>query len=311
MRVRRRVVLRSVGGASIGALAGCLGGAGRVGEAGEYTEKESLTDDFDRNHLHGLAYDHETEQLYLATHHGLFALRNDEDLYLVGDSTDDFMGFTMHPRTPAILYRSGHPSDGGTLGVQRSADGGFTWTTIFTGLEGETVDFHVMTLSDADPDVLIGGYHGKLYVTEDAGDSWHIATGDGLPSDGPCWGVPCLATDSSESSTLLAGTGEGLLRSTDLGEAWRRLTNQAVAGITVHPADPSIVYGFTRDGIVQSTDGGAAWRVVQSAKEFGGDEFGFGFAVNRAVPEEVYVGTTSNRVLKTTDAGERWTSLVS
>lgn len=306
MPIRRRVLLRSLGAVGVGALAGCLGGTKQEGESNELSAKESLTDDFDRNHLHGLAYDHTTEQLYLATHHGLFVLKNDEDLFLVGDSSDDFMGFTMHPERPDILYRSGHPSGGGNLGVERSEDGGFTWTRIFTGLDDETVDFHMMTISDADPEVLFGGYHGKLYVTEDAGKTWRIATSNGLSGQGLCWGVPCLAPDSGERTTVLAGTQEGLFVSTDLGEAWQRHTPKPVAGITVHPTDASILYGFTHEGIVQSTDRADTWQVVQPATEFGGNESAFGFAVNHAAPDKVYAGTTVNRVLRTTDAGETW-----
>lgn len=163
-----------------------------------------------------------------------------------------------------------------------------------------------MTISDADPDVLFGAYHRQLYVTEDAGETWRIATSNGLPEQGLCWGAPCLAPDSSERTTVFAGTREGLFVSTDLGEAWQRHTTNAVAGITVHPTDASILYGFTHDGIVQSTDRGDTWRVIQPATEFGSNEAAFGFAVNRTAPDHMYAGTTTNRVLKTTDPGNAW-----
>lgn len=311
MQIRRRALLRSLGIGGAGALAGCLGQSSTVGAPGELTPKDSLTDDFGQNHLHGLAYDHGNEQLYLATHHGLFVLQNDADLFLVGDSVDDFMGFTIHPETPDILYRSGHPRGGGNLGVERSDDGGFTWTRIFTGLGNETVDFHVMTISDADPDVLFGSFHGELYVTEDAGETWRITASNGLPEQGPCWGVPCLAADSVERTAVFAGTQEGLFLSTDLGETWQRRATNAIAGITVHPTDASILYEFSNDGIVQSTDRGDTWRVILSGTEVGPNEAVFGFAVDRTAPNHVYAGTTTNRVLKTTDAGAAWDGIVS
>lgn len=290
------------------AIAGCLSGESG-GTPGELTAKESLTDDFTQNHLHGLAYDHVDEQLYLATHHGLFVLKNDADLYLVGDSTDDFMGFTMHPETPEILYRSGHPRGGGNLGVERSEDGGFTWSQIFTGVNNETVDFHMMTISDAAPEVLIGMYHGKLYVTEDAGESWRIAAGSGLPAEGSCWGAPCLATDSDDPMAVFAGTNEGLFLSRDLGETWQQHAPAVILGVTAHPAEASVLYGYSRDGIVRSTDRGETWTKSADGDSVGSDDAVFGFAVNRAAPDILYAGTTQNRVLKSADGGDTWTEI--
>lgn len=280
-----------------------------VGESEELTPKESLTEDFRHNHLHGIAYDHDDQRLYLASHYGLFVLR-DDDLYLVGDSLDDHMGFTMHPEDPSILYRSGHPKDGGNLGVEYSEDGGMTWERIFTGIGDETVDFHSMTISDADPDVLLGAYAGALYVTEDAGENWRVADGEGLPEEGPSWGVPALAADMDDRTTVFAGTYEGLFESTDLGDTWDRRTSGAFTAITIHPTDAAIRYGFTEEGIVRSDDDGDTWSVLYPASEFESDEYVFGIAVNRGAPEEVYAATTANRVLHSMDGGEQWTELL-
>src|SRR3989344_5855590 len=113
------------------------------------------------SHAHSLAVDScDSSKLYIATHYGLFVLMNDEDLYRVGDATDDYMGFSTHPTEAKLFYSSGHPNGGGNIGVQKSEDGGVTWTKISDGVEGP-VDFHAMTISPVDPNIPYGWY-GKL-----------------------------------------------------------------------------------------------------------------------------------------------------
>ena len=49
-------------------------------------------------HAHGLAVDVEnSSKLYIATHHGLLVLENGKELFRVGKSQDDYMGFSPHP----------------------------------------------------------------------------------------------------------------------------------------------------------------------------------------------------------------------
>ena len=115
----------------------------------------SITHAFERNHLHGVAYVPEANGLYLATHYGLFLLR-DGQLYQVGDSRDDYMGFSRHPEDPEIFLASGHPRTGGNMGVVISRDGGASWQPVFTGLGDEVVDFHAMVVSPTARDRLYG-----------------------------------------------------------------------------------------------------------------------------------------------------------
>ena len=50
------------------------------------------------SHGHGLAVDvNDPSKVYIATHYGLLLLQNEKDLYRVGKSKDDYMGFSPHP----------------------------------------------------------------------------------------------------------------------------------------------------------------------------------------------------------------------
>lgn len=273
----------------------------------DFTPVDSLTDEYAANHLHGVGFDHERELLYLASHFGLYVLDETGDLFIVGDSRDDHMGFTMHPDDPKTLYRSGHPyGEPGNLGVERSTDGGRTWDQIFTGVEDETVDFHSMAISPADPDVLVGSYRGAIYVTEDGGENWTIADGAGLPAVGTCWGAQCLATDTADRETIYGGTAEGLFRSDDLGDSWELVTDMLTIGILVHPESPEQLWGFVPEGIVTTTDGGDSWELFLDHTAFREEEMVFGFAVDYSDPASLFAGTSADRVFRSDDGGEIW-----
>jgi hypothetical protein len=88
------------------------------------------------SHGHGLAVDpNDSSKVYIATHHGLLVLQNDKDLYRVGASMDDYMGFSVHPTESNVFFSSGHPSLGGNIGFMKSLDGGFTWKKISNGVD--------------------------------------------------------------------------------------------------------------------------------------------------------------------------------
>src|SRR3990170_2525273 len=56
-------------------------------------------------HGHGLAVDvSDPSKVYIATHHGLLLLQNEKDLYRIGKSRDDYMGFSPHPTESNVFF---------------------------------------------------------------------------------------------------------------------------------------------------------------------------------------------------------------
>src|SRR3546814_9243858 len=54
-------------------------------------------------HFHGIAVDpRNPDRLYLATHHGFFAVGPDGVAQQISETEDDFMGFTPHPSDPDV-----------------------------------------------------------------------------------------------------------------------------------------------------------------------------------------------------------------
>lgn len=205
------------------------------------TPVESISSLFD-NHIHGLGYDSQNQRLFVATHYGLFVWK-DGRLFQFGQNRHDFMGFSLHPTNPNIFYTSGHPEKGGNMGVMKSEDGGVTFMGIFRGLGGETVDFHSMAISPANPGILYGWFVEKLYRSKDGGKSWELASVRGLPPTGLCWGGPCLSADGHSEARVYAGTPEGLFVSQDFGENWTKLDAPLGAGAP-RPLLPGSAYFF-------------------------------------------------------------------
>jgi photosystem II stability/assembly factor-like uncharacterized protein len=264
------------------------------------------------NHIHGLGYDSKNGRLFIATHYGIFIWKEGK-LFQLGQSRDDFMGFSLHPSNSDVIYTSGHPQSGGNMGVMKSEDGGITFKQIFTGLSGETVDFHSMILSPANPNIFYGWFNGKVYRTKDGGKSWQFAVARGLPSEGLCWGAPCLSADGQDERTVYSGTRNGLLISRDFGDNWIAAGSDVggIGGIGVNPRNSKNILAFTEKlGLAISDDGGKSWRKVNQGPKLSPKEFIFAFAFDRSNANQIFAAT-GEQIFQSIDSGKTWRKILS
>lgn len=265
--------------------------------------QEHLTPEKEITHGHGLAVDvNDPSKLYIATHHGLLVLLNDKELYRIGKSKDDLMGFSSHSSDPNMFFSSGHPSMGGNIGFQRSSDGGVTWEKVSLGIDGP-VDFHTMTASLVNPSIIYGWYRGNIQRSQDFGKTWEIVNRDIL--------AVSLAADSQDEQTVYAATpnGRGVLVSRNKGVSWTSLTKELEGGqvsvVTVHPGDAGIIFAFAEKlgGLGKSTDGGKTWKRINET--FAGETV-LHIALSKMNPNIMYALTHENKLFKSTDIGETW-----
>src|SRR3989344_5215280 len=262
-------------------------------------------------HGHGLVVDvKDPNKLYIATHHGLMVLINEKDFYRVGESRDDYMGFSPHPTESNVLFSSGHPSFGGNIGFQKSEDGGVTWKKISEGENGP-VDFHAMTVSPVNPSLIYGWYQGNIQRSTDQGKNWEIVNRDLL--------AVYLASDTQDENVVYAATpkGQGVMVSRDKGTTWTSLSGAleggAVSIIAVHPQDVKILLTFSEKlgGLGKSIDGGTTWKKATEARLPDGQGFNgetiLHIAFNRSNPSVVYALTHENKLYKSADTGDSWT----
>jgi photosystem II stability/assembly factor-like uncharacterized protein len=256
-------------------------------------------------HFHGLVVDPtDPSRLYLATHHGLYALAPDGSATRLSP-VQDFMGFTAHPTNPSILYASGHPAAGGNLGFIVSEDGGGSWRQLAEGVDGP-VDFHQMDVSPADPKKIYGAYAGDLQISRDGGQTWEVV---GPAPDG----LIDLAASSTDSSTLYAATQNGLLKSEDGGKTWDEAYWLRQPTTMVHVTPDGAVYAFlVGTGLIGTAEPKLSWHTV--SKDGFGDDYALHFAVDPMNRGKLYATSfdpqsQKQAVLASDDAGKTWAPL--
>ena len=149
----------------------------------------------------------------------------------------------------------------------------------------------------------------------------HVETtfaGSGIwTSNGPYGGtVSALVVDPTNPSTIYAGTGAGIYRSTDGGGSWSPASNGLAAkhlGITtlvINPANPSTLYAGTGDGgVCKSIDGAASWSAANTG--LADNALIMALAIDPTTPSTLYVGTYGFGIFKSIDGGGSWSPVSS
>lgn len=253
------------------------------------------------SHAHGMAVDAvDSNKLYIATHNGLLMLENEQDLYRVGTVQDDFMGFSAHPEKPATFFTSGHPKHGGNLGIQRSDDGGMSWEKISDGVSGP-IDFHTMTLSPTNPNLLYGWY-GALQRSTDGGQNWELLQTS-------LQNVISLTANPHDETVVYATTVSGIQVSNDKGESWAQFSEElsagAVTALAIDPNNTQNMLSFSEVlGLAKSTNGGVNWGTVSG--DLGVILY---FAFDSNTPNNVYALNKDNEVYKSNNGGDTWSKV--
>ncbi len=259
-------------------------------------QEYSLAQIKEGTHIHGLATNPvDPESLYLATHHGLFLLAKDGKATLVSP-VQDFMGFSPHPSQSSVLYASGHPAEGGNLGFIMSVDGGRTWRQIAPGIHGP-VDFHQMSVSPADPNVIYGAY-GSIQVSRDGGKTWAIA---GPAPDS----LIQLAASRHAPDRVFAATKSGLMVSEDAGATWAAAgLEDKIVSLLAHDADGGLIAFALGEGLMRSPDEDLArWEALSNSF---GESIPLHLAADPSDANHLYLATNDNRLLVSQDGGRSW-----
>jgi photosystem II stability/assembly factor-like uncharacterized protein len=144
-----------------------------------------------------------------------------------------------------------------------------------------------------------------LQTFPEMGSSTVWAGNNKWTSIGPFNGaVQGLAIDPQNPSTIYAGAGNGVFKSTDGGASWYRVNSGilSVSTLVIDPQTPSIVYaGSLGGGVFKSMDGGANW----SSASAGLRTFVGVLAIDPQNPNTLYAGTEGG-VFKSGNGGTSW-----
>lgn len=285
---RRRGVLSVAAVAVLALLAGCSSTSDTGNESAGVESSTGTAQDGAAGqptpliHVHGIARHPRTDDLLVATHHGLFH-RVDGELVRKGPAID-LMGFTIGD--DGTLYASGHPAPGTDLpqpvGLITSQDTGRTWQVASLG--GRS-DFHALT---AGPNGVIG-FDGTLRHTSDK-KTWDTRD---IPSP------PRVLAASPTSGTLLATTSAGLLMSQDDGVTWTSLAPPETAVLAAWADEETIVISSAEGRLATSSDAGQTWTL--HPKSIGPAEALWAGRTSDGQLE--IIASVEGRVISTTDAG--------
>ena len=167
--------------------------------------------------------------------------------------------------------------------------------------------------------VMIGTFPQGIYISEDAGKSWHESN-IGWTMDG----VFRLVHHPQQPSLIYAGTYNGVNRSCDFGKHWEVSDTgwpdeQWVFSIDFDPRNPSIMYACSKNGenegrgtegfhgmVMKSTDGGDTWFDIMTGLD-AGQEF-YEILVDRHDSQVLYLAAQDQGIMVSTDAGNNWRS---
>jgi len=148
---------------------------------------------------------------------------------------------------------------------------------------------------------------GQMVVATDAGlfagSTEHLA----LVSDIGASRVLCVAGQTA-GAVMIAGTPDGLFRSTDGGATWTHsgapLTGVAIQSVVFDRYVASGVLLGTSKGLFRSDDGGKSWRQVSDVS------ISLGILVQHPQKQEVLLAASGTGLVRSLDAGLTWTAIL-
>jgi photosystem II stability/assembly factor-like uncharacterized protein len=259
-----------------------------------------------------------------------------------GEGTLGMWRLFLDPQTPTTLYAIAVHS--GKNDLLKSSDGGKHWEILFS----RTIEVSLLTLASdpRTPTTLYAGTNGGgMLKSTDGGHTWTRIMGDAPQSpqtkdvteqEGiagysltpvkpriPQSRIFSIVIDPQTSTTLYAGTDEGVKKSTDGGLHWTAMNTGlhsmapdvgpfeiTVQHLVLDPLIPTTLYAsadFSDGGLVKSTDGGESWTALSLGwpVRYGIDVL----AIDPKTPGTLYVAVNMAGLFKSTDGGQSWAAI--
>jgi len=192
--------------------------------------------------------------------------------------------------------------------IYQSQDGGKTWARLARIGNRDDLVIDNILVDPANPKHLVVGAHvvadGDIYVSNDGGITW---TGE---PEMQGQSVRALTWAPSDPKLLVAGTLEGVFRSTDTGAHWERISPKdsaeihEIESLAIDPVDPNVIYAGTWHLPWKTTDGGKSWTSIKQGIIEDSDVFSI--VVDPKQPSVVYLSACSG-IYKSEDGGGKFT----
>lgn len=197
-----------------------------------------------------------------------------------------------------------------TMGVFETKNGGEQWAKKMEGMK-EVLMVVTLGMDPSRSSILYAGTSGGVYKSIDQAGHWEQVNNGLVPQDmlktSRALNVTSILVDPHEADTVYAATLAGLYKSTDGGNAWKRigasLPDQMIVAMVLDRTRRGVIFITGRDGVHRSEDAGATWKSVNS---------GFATTNVRTIAQSAtdskvfYAGTNGSGLYRSRDAGETW-----
>ncbi len=189
--------------------------------------------------------------------------------------------------------------------VYGSRDGGRNWRLLATFSRPLIILDDIIIDSRDSRVIYVSGHRhkepGGFFKSSDSGLTWKESKD--LRSEA----IQALAQSPSSPNILLAGTVNGVYRSTDSGDSWHKIASATLPldndSIAIDPKDPNIIYVGTWWRAYKTTDGGANWRLIKNGMIDDSDVFAIDIDPRDA--NHIYASACSG-IYESFNKGELW-----
>lgn len=201
-----------------------------------------------------------SQTVYVATSAGVYKSANGGASWAATGLTGDVRAVVIDPTNPLVLYAGADTSTGL---MNKTTDGGATWTQISAGLTLANPDAVTgLVIAKSNPQIVyMTTVDGFVYKTTDGGAHWTALT---LPASSPSGAsILALAVDPANPQTAYVSIiGARVFKTTDGGASWSEASLGLGSGVenvyslAIDPAAPPVLYAATFFGVYKTLTGG-------------------------------------------------------
>ncbi len=222
----------------------------------------------------------------------------------IGPAGGDARAFAAEPGQPNHIYL-------GTTNswIYESTDRGSSWHRLSKLDPADDLVLDHIIVDPTNHAVLyvaaweVGQTTGGLWISRDAGKSWREVMGMHGQS------IRALTQAPSDPKTFIAGTRDGVFRSTDAGVTWTPISPQEsreiydVESVAVDPSDINIMYAGTWHLPWKTVDGGKTWHSIKQGLIVDSDVFSI--ILDPVQPNIAFLSACSG-IYKSENGGEQF-----
>ncbi len=188
-----------------------------------------------------------------------------------------------------------------SLDMFRTRDGGASWFPIF---EGAHVDHHALFVHPLNPDLVVNGNDGGIYISEDGGRNYQFK--NYLPN----LQFYTCHIDNTNPERIFGGTQDnGTLMMADENSDWELIFGGDGFRVLSDPNNPNIIFvEFQNGNISRSNDGGNSFTSIKRGTS-GKTNWNTPYILDPNNSDVIYYGT--DRVFKSNDQGDNWSTISS